>query len=153
MTDPVPEGYPRITPYLIVDGAEAAIDFYESVLGAQERMRLSAPGGRIGHAELEIGGSMVMLADENPEMGICGPRSIGGSPVTIHAYVDDADAAFGTALELGAKALREVENQFYGDRSGQIEDPFGHRWNLATHVEDVSPAEMSRRAEALSTES
>jgi PhnB protein len=146
MTNPVPDGYPRVMPYLIVDGASEAIDFYTQILGASERMRMPGPDGRLGHAELELGDSVIMLADENPEMGARGPRSIGGSPVTIHAYVDDVDGTFERALGAGAKTVQEVEDRFYGDRSGQLEDPFGHRWTLATHVEDVSPEEMERRA-------
>ena len=135
MTKPIPEGYPRLTPYLIVDGAS-------------ERMRMPMPNGRIGHAELELGDSLLMLADENPDMNIRGPASIGGTPVSMHVYVEDADAAFARALEAGAKALRPLEDRFYGDRSGQFEDPFGHRWDVSTHVEDVPPEEMSKRAEA-----
>ncbi len=146
MTGPVPEGYPRVTPYLIVDGGSAAIDFYTEVLGADERMRMPGPDGRLGHAELEFGDSVVMLADENPEMGARAPRSIGGSPVTIHLYVDDVDATFERALQAGASSLQPVEDRFYGDRVGQLEDPFGHHWSLATHVEDVAPEEMSKRA-------
>jgi PhnB protein len=146
MVNPIPEGYPRVTPYLIVDGAGAAIDFYSSVLGATERMRMDGPDGKIGHAELEIGDSVVMLADENPEMNARGPRSFGGSPVSLMVYVEDADAIFARALEAGGKALRPVEKQFYGDRLGAFEDPFGHEWNVATHVEDVPPEEMSKRA-------
>ena len=148
MTKPIPEGYPRLTPYLIVDGASAAIDFYGSVLGASERMRMPMPNGRIGHAELELGDSLLMLADENPDMDIRGPASLGGTPVSMHLYVEDADAVFARALEAGAKALRPLEDRFYGDRSGQFEDPFGHRWDVSTHVEDVRPEEMSKRAEA-----
>jgi PhnB protein len=146
MVNPIPEGYPRLTPYLIVDGASDAIDFYTSVLGATERMRMDAPGGRIGHAELEIGDSVVMLADENPEMNARGPRVFGGSPVSLMVYVEDVDGVFGRALEAGAKELRPVENQFYGDRLGAFEDPFGHEWNVASHVEDVPPEEMEKRA-------
>lgn len=146
MVNPIPEGYPRVTPYLIVDGASDAIGFYTSVLGATERMRMDAPGGRIGHAELEIGDSVVMLADENPEMNARGPKTFGGSPVSLMVYVEDVDGVFGRALEAGAKELRPVENQFYGDRMGAFEDPFGHEWNVATHVEDVPPEEMSKRA-------
>lgn len=146
MAKPIPEDYPRLTPYLIVDGAAAAIDFYRSVLGATERMRMPGPDGRIGHAELELGDSMIMLADENPEMGPRSPKSIGGTPVTLHLYVEDADGTFARAIQAGARELRPVEDQFYGDRSGQFEDPFGHRWNVATHVEDVQPDEMARRA-------
>jgi PhnB protein len=146
MTGPVPEGYPRVTPYLIVDGGSEAIDFYTKVLGADERMRMPGPDGRLGHAELELGDSVIMLADENTEMGARSPRSIGGSPVTIHVYVDDVDATFERALQAGASSLQPVEDRFYGDRVGQLEDPFGHHWSLATHVEDVAPEEMSKRA-------
>lgn len=144
--NPIPEGYPRVTPYLHVDGASAAIDFYTEVLGATERMRM--PGDtpeQIGHAELQFGDSVVMLADEFPHIGVLGPRSIGGTPVTLHLYVDDVDATFARAVESGATALQEPEDQFYGDRSGQFEDPWGHRWNIASHVEDVDPEEMERR--------
>ncbi len=143
---PIPDGYPRVTPYLIVDGAVAAIDFYSKVFGATERMRMPSPGDKIGHAELEIGDSIIMLADEHPEMGIRGPKSIGGTPVTISVYVDDVDGVFERAVAEGANATRQVENQFYGDRSGQFDDPFGHRWSVATHVEDVPPDEMEKRA-------
>ena len=141
----IPDGYPQVTPYLTVEGASAAIDFYSKVFGATERMRMPSPGDRIGHAELEIGDSLIMLADEHPEMGIRGPKAIGGSPVTIHVYVDDVDGVFELAVKEGATATRQVENQFYGDRSGQFEDPFGHRWSVATHVEDVPPDEMAKR--------
>jgi PhnB protein len=144
--NPIPDAYPRVSPYLIVDGASAAIDFYRKVLGASERMRMPAPNGKIGHAELEIGDSMIMLADEYPDMGIRGPRAVGGTPVTISVYVEDVDVVFDRAVAAGATALRSVENQFYGDRSGQFEDPFGHRWSVASHVEDVPPDEMARRA-------
>jgi PhnB protein len=143
---PIPEGYPRVTPYLHVDGASDAIDFYTKVLGARERMRMPAPGDRVGHAELEFGESIVMLADEFPDMGVQGPKSIGGTPVTIHLYVDDVDDVFQRAVDAGAEEVRAVEDQFYGDRSGQLKDPFGHLWNLATHVEDVPPDEMEKRA-------
>ena len=145
---PIPAGYPRLSPYLCVDGAARAIGFYTDVLGATERMRMDGPDGRIGHAELSIGESMIMLADEYPDMGFLSPGRIGGTAVTLHLYVEDVDAVFEKALAAGAKALRPVENQFYGDRSGQFEDPFGHRWNVASHVEDVSEEEMARRAEA-----
>jgi len=148
MPTPIPEGYPRVTPYLIVDGANAAIDFYCSVLGASERMRMPMPGGRVGHAELELGDSIIMLADENPDMEIRGPGAIGGTPVSLLVYVEDSDATFERAVQAGAKALRPVEDRFYGDRSGQFQDPFGHRWDVSTHVEDVPPEEMSKRAEA-----
>jgi len=148
---PIPDGYPRVTPYLIVNGASDAIAFYGKVLGAQERMRMPDPAGGIGHAELTLGDSVIMLADEHPEMGFQGPKTIGGTSVTISVYVDDVDATFSQAVQSGATVLRELENQFYGDRSGQFEDPFGHRWNIATHVEDVSPEEMGKRAAAAAT--
>src|SRR6266540_3434677 len=143
---PIPDGYPQVTPYLAVDDANAANDFYTTVFGARERMRMDAPGGKVGHAELQFGDSLVMLADEFPEMGNRSPRSVGGTPVTISVYVDDVDAAFDRALRAGAKELRPLENQFYGDRTAQIEDPFGHRWSISTHIEDVPPDEMQRRA-------
>lgn len=149
MAKPIPDDYPRLMPYLIVDGAAEAIEFYGSVLGASERMRMPGPDGKLGHAELQIGDSVVMLADENPGMNIRSPRSIGGTPVTLHVYVEDADTAFERAVKAGAKPLRPVEDQFYGDRSGQFEDPYGHRWNVATHVEDVPAEEMQRRAAEL----
>ncbi|MFB6634909.1 VOC family protein [Streptomyces sp. NPDC056362] len=143
---PIPEGYPRVTPYLCVDGAAAAIDFYVAVFGATERMRMSAPDGTIGHAELELGNSLIMLADEFPGMNFRSPKAVGGTPVTLHVYVEDVDAVFADALARGAKELSPVKNEFYGDRTGQFEDPFGHRWNLSTHVEDMTPEEMERRA-------
>jgi PhnB protein len=143
---PIPEGYPQVTPYLIVDGGDAAIAFYTKVLGAKERMRMPSPGDRIGHAELELGDSLVMLADEHPDMGIVGPKTVGGTPVMISVYVEDVDSVFERALSEGANSVRTVENQFYGDRTGQFEDPFGHRWSIATHVEDVPPKEMEKRA-------
>jgi PhnB protein len=145
---PIPDDYPQVTPYLAIDGASAAIDFYSKIFGATERMRMPAPDGKIGHAELQIGGSLIMLADEHPEMGVLGPKSIGGTPVTISVYVEDVDDVYKRALKEGATSLRSVENQFYGDRSGQFEDPFGHRWSVATHVEDVPPDEMAKRAAA-----
>ena len=148
MVKPIPEGYPRVTPYLMVDGASAAIDFYTTVLGATERMRMSAPEDKVGHAELEIGNSVIMLADESPQMDARSPRTVGGTPVSLHVYVEDADATFERALEAGAKMLQPVEDKFYGDRSGSFEDPFGHRWHVATHVEDVPPDEMEKRAAA-----
>ena len=148
MVKPIPDGYPRVMPYLCVDDAAAAIEFYSSVLGAKERMRMDAPGGKIGHAEIEIGDSVVMLADEFPEAGNRSPRSVGGTPVTLMVYVDDVDTVYDLAVKAGAKALRPVENQFYGDRSGQFEDPFGHLWYIATHVEDVPDDEMAKRAAA-----
>ena len=143
---PVPEDFQRVTPYLCVDGAASAIDFYVSVLGATERMRMEAPGGKIGHAELQIGNSVVMLADEFPDMGFRGPRSVGGTPVTLHVYVEDVDAVFTEAVAKSATGLQAVKDEFYGDRTGQFEDPFGHRWNVASHVEDVPPEELEKRA-------
>ena len=144
--NPIPEGYPRVTPYLTIDGANAAIDFYTKVFGAKERMRMPAPDGRLGHAEIAIGDSIIMLSDEYKEMGVLGPKSIGGTPVTINVYVEDVDSVFARALQEGSKSLRDPENQFYGDRMGQFEDPFGHKWSVGTHVEDVPPAEMEKRA-------
>ena len=143
---PIPDGYPRVSPYLCVDGAAAAIEFYGAVLGATERVRMPAPGGGIGHAELQLGDSVIMLSDEMPEMGVRGPRAVGGTPVILSVYVEDVDAVFDRAVSAGATPLRAVENQFYGDRSGQFEDPFGHVWSVATHVEDVAFDEMARRA-------
>jgi PhnB protein len=145
---PKPDGYPTVSPYLNVDGAAQAIDFYRDVLGATERMRMAEPGGKVGHAELTLGDSLIMVSDEFPDMGILGPKRIGGTAVTLSVYVDDVDATFARAIERGATELRPIENQFYGDRSGQFLDPFGHRWSVATHVEDVSPEEMQRRAAA-----
>jgi PhnB protein len=150
---PIPDGYPRVSPYLVVDDAAGAIDFYTEVLGARERMRMGGgPGSpdKVGHAELELGDSLIMLADEFPEVGAVSPRTVGGSPVGISVYVEDVDAVFAKAVAAGAKTLREPEDQFYGDRLGQFEDPWGHRWSVATHVEDVPPEEMAKRAAAAS---
>ena len=149
MVDPIPDNYPRVTAALAVDGAAEAIDFYVAVFGARERMRIPAPDDKVGHSELEIGDSVIMVSDEYPEMGVRGPKAIGGTPVTISVYVTDADAAFAAALERGATPLRDVADQFYGDRSGQFEDPWGHRWGVATHIEDVSPEELQRRVEEM----
>ncbi len=143
---PIPEAYPQVTPYLCVDGASAAIEFYGQVLGTTERMRMETPEGTVSHAELQLGESLIMLADEFPELGVRSPKAFGGSPVTMSVYVEDVDAVFERAQRAGAKVLRPLEDQFYGDRSGQFEDPFGHRWSVATHIEDVSPEEMARRA-------
>jgi PhnB protein len=145
---PIPDGYHNVTPYLIVNGAAKAIDFYKKVFGAAEKMRMPSPGGKVGHAELTIGDSMIMLADEHPEMGHRGPQSYGGSAVGIMVYVPDVDTTVKKAIADGAKVVRPVENQFYGDRMGTIEDPFGHSWYVATHVEDVPPEEMAKRAAA-----
>ncbi|HTK91812.1 MAG TPA: VOC family protein [Verrucomicrobiae bacterium] len=145
---PIPDGYHNVTPYLIVDGAAKAIDFYKKVFGAVEKMRMPGPGGKVGHAELTLGDSMIMLADEHPEMDHRGPHAYKGAAVSLMVYVPDVDATVKTALASGAKVVRPVENQFYGDRMGTIEDPFGHQWYVATHVEDVPPEEMSKRAAA-----
>ena len=145
---PIPEGHHTATPYLIVKGAARAIDFYKKAFGARELMRLAEPGGRVGHAEIQIGDSPIMLADEFPEMGILGPQSLGGSPVSILLYVEGVDTRFSQAIAAGAKVRRPVKDQFYGDRSGTLADPFGHVWTIATHREDVSAAEMQKRFEA-----
>jgi PhnB protein len=142
----IPDGYPTVSPYLCVNGASDAIAFYTAVLGATERVRMPAPGGLVGHAELQIGDSVIMLSDEFPEMGNTSPKTVGGSPVTLSMYVDDVDGVFDRAIERGATAERPVEDQFYGDRTGLFVDPYGHRWSIATHVEDVSPEEMQKRA-------
>ena len=141
----IPDGYPRVTPYLIVDDADAAIDFYKDVLGATERMRMGGPDGKVGHAELQLGDSVVMLADEFPDMNARSAKTVGGTPVTVHVYVESVDDVFALALKRGATELQAVQNQFYGDRSGTFQDPWGHQWHVATHVEDVSEEEMARR--------
>ena len=145
---PIPEGYNGVTPYLIVDGAAEAIEFYKRAFGAVETFRMEGPEGKIGHAELKVGDSHVMLADENPAMGARGPKTVGGSPISLVLYVEDVDAVVARAVEAGAKLTREVADQFYGDRTGGVEDPFGHAWYVATHVEDVSSEEMKKRAAA-----
>jgi PhnB protein len=144
--EPIPEGYPRVSPYLCIDGAEAAIAFYSEVFGATECARLPRPDGRIGHAEVRIGDSVIMLSDEWPDMDMRGPKTLGGTPVTMIVYVEDVDDVFDRAVKAGAKPLRPVADQFYGDRSGVFEDPFGHRWSVATHIEDVPADEMAARA-------
>ena len=146
---PVPEGYHSATPYLIVDGAAEALSFYKRVFGATERMRMPGPGGKVGHAEIEIGDSVLMLADEHPEMAVRGPRAFGGSAVSVMLYVEDVDATVKAAVASGAKLLHPVEDKFYGDRSGTIVDPFGHHWHVSTHIEDVPPDEVKRRAAAV----
>jgi len=147
-TKPIPDGYRTATPYLIIKGAADAIEFYKRAFGATELLRMADPHGRVGHAEIKIGDSVIMLADEHPAMGYRGPRSLGGSSVSILLYLEDVDGVFERAVKAGAKAQRPVADQFYGDRSGTLEDPFGHVWTVATHVEDVPPEEMQRRAEA-----
>jgi PhnB protein len=149
--DPIPAGYPRVTPYLCVAGAAAAIDFYREVFGATQRGdAMTGPDGKIGHAEIEIGDALVMVADEYPDIGFVSPKTVGGTPVLLHLYVEDVDATVERAVAAGATALRPVEDQFYGDRSGEIEDPFGHRWTVSSHIEDVAPDEMARRVADLS---
>jgi len=138
---PIPEGYHAITPYLIVDSAARAIDFYKRVFGATEIMRMPE-GNRIAHAELKIGDSHIMLADENPKMGYRGPKAVGGTPVSIMVYVNNVDATVPRAVAEGAKIMQPIKDQFYGDRSATIHDPFGHVWTVATHIKDVTPEEM-----------
>jgi PhnB protein len=145
----VPDGYHSVTPYLIIDGAARALDYYKRVFGATERMRMPGPDGKIGHAEISIGDSVIMMADEHVEMGARAPRAFGGTAVSIMLYVNDVDATVKAAVAEGAKLLQPVEDKFYGDRAGTIEDPFGHQWHIGTHKEDVPPEELKRRAAAL----
>lgn len=144
----IPEGYHNVTPYLFVRSAESAIDFYKNVFSATEVVRMAGSNGKISHAELRIGDSIVMLADENPRTGMMSPQTIGGFSVGLHVYVENADAVIQKAVDNGAKVLRPIKNQLYGDRSGWVLDPFGHMWSVATHVEDVSPEEMRKRMTA-----
>jgi PhnB protein len=146
---PIPDGYHTVTPYLIVRGGVAAIEFYKKAFGAKELFRIDGPDGKIGHAEIRIGDSVVMLADEHSEMGAKSPQTLSGSPVSILLYVEDVDAVVRQAVAAGAKIKQPVEDKFYGDRMGGLEDPFGHAWFVATHTEDVSPEEMKKRAAAL----
>jgi PhnB protein len=146
---PIPEGYEGVTPYLCVRDAARAIDFYKLALGAVEVVRLAGPSGKVGHAELRIGRAPLMLSDEFPETGVRSPQTLGGAPVSLQLYTEDADALFARAVAAGAKVLRPVADQFYGDRGGKLEDPFGHVWWIATRKTDVSPEEMQRRAAAL----
>jgi len=146
---PIPEGYHSVTPYLIVKGGANAIEFYKKALGATEIMRFEGPGGALGHAEIRIGNSPVMLADEYPDMGFRSPQTLGGAGVSLMVYVEQVDAVFQRAIAAGAKELRAVQNQFYGDRSGTLQDPFGHVWTISTHVEDIAPDEMQRRSQEM----
>ena len=146
---PVPDGYGTVTPYLYIKDAARAIEFYKQALGATELFRLADPGGKVGHAELQIGNSRIMLADEFPEMNVVGPETLGGTSVSFLIYVDDVDASFDRAIAAGASVTRPVKDQFYGDRSGSLKDPFGHTWTIATHTEDVSPEEMESRYKAM----
>ena len=142
---PVPEGYHSITPYIVVDDAAKAIEFYAAAFDASERMRLPMPDGRLGHAEINIGDSIMMLSDEFPEMGFQGPKAIGGCPTHFLIYIPNVDEAFQKAVEAGCEVVRPVADQFYGDRSGMVKDPFGHVWTLSTHIEDVSMEEIHAR--------
>jgi PhnB protein len=150
---PIPEGYHTITPYLSVKDGEAAIEFYKKAFAAEELFRMPGPNGKgIGHAELQIGDSRLMLADEAPDLNFRSPKTLGGSPVMLYLYVDNSDAWFERAVSAGAKVSRPLEDQFYGDRSGCVDDPWGHRWYLSTHKEDVSPEEMEKRAKKAQAE-
>jgi len=148
-TKAIPKGYHAVTPYLSVQGAAGAIAFYKKAFGAKEVMRMPGADGTIGHAEIQVGDSRIMLADEFPEMNFRGPRSIGGTPVNIHLYVADVDKVVKKAVAAGAKLLRPVQDQFYGDRSGSLEDPYGHVWHVATHIEDIPMKELKKRAAAM----
>lgn len=143
---PIPEGYHSVTPYLIVRGGVAAIEYYTKAFGAVELFRISAPGGKVGHAEIKIGDSMIMLADEHPQMGYNGPETIGGTPVSLMIYVEDVDTVFERAVTAGGTVKEALQDKFYGDRMGSLVDPFGHIWHIATHKEDVPMDEMERRA-------
>ncbi len=145
---PIPDGYHSVTPYIVVDGGARAIEFYKQAFGATEVFRMDGPDGKVGHAEIKIGDSHVMLADEHPEINARGPQAFGGSPVSLMLYVEDVDATVNRAVEAGAELTRPVADQFYGDRTGGIKDPFGHAWYIATHVEDVPPEELQKRAAA-----
>jgi PhnB protein len=142
----IPDGHNRVSPYLIISGAERALDFYKQAFDATELFRFKAPDGKIGHAELRIGDTVIMLADEFPDHDAHSPRKFGGSPVGLHLYCEDVDAVAAKATAAGAKVKRPIANQFYGDRGGTLEDPFGHVWHLSTHIEDVPPDELARRA-------
>jgi PhnB protein len=150
---PIPDGYNSVIPYLHVKGAAQALEFYKSAFGAKEVLRMPGPGGQVMHAELKIGDSMIMLSDEHPQMGALGPQSVGGTPVTLHLYVENVDAVVRKAVAAGATLDQPVKDQFYGDRSGSLTDPFGHKWHVATHVEDVSPEDLKVRAAAAMSQS
>jgi PhnB protein len=148
-TKPIPDGYSAVTPYLTVKDGAAALDFYQRALGANVYMRMDGPGGKIGHAEFRIGGAPVMMSDEFPEMGVLSPQTLGGVTSSLMIYVENVDALFEQAVAAGCTVLKPIQNQFYGDRSGTVTDPFGHRWTISTHVEDVSKEEMDRRIAAM----
>jgi len=150
---PIPEGYHTVTPTLIIQGAAQAIDFYVRAFGAKELGRMPSPDGRIAHAELQIGDARLMLADEFPEMGGRAPQTLGGTPVSLHLYVEDADAVFQRAVNAGATVLQPLEDAFWGDRYGRLTDPFGHQWSIGTHIEDISEAEMRQRMQAFTPSS
>jgi PhnB protein len=147
-TKPIPEGYHSVTPYLVVDGAARAIEYYEQAFGAKERVRMSAPDGKIGHAELEVGDALVMLSDPLPQFVGRSPKELGGTSVSLFMYVEDVDATVKAAVEAGGSLTTEVADQFWGDRFGSVTDPFGHLWTVATHVEDLAPEEIEERAKA-----
>lgn len=146
---PIPDGYHAVTPYLMLKGGARALDFYKEVFGATVLVRMDLPDGGLAHAEIKIGDSMIMLADEQPGMSFPGPETLGGTPVGLHLYVPDSNATFARALAAGAVQKKPLQDQFYGDRSGTVVDPFGHLWTISTHVEDVSPEEMEKRMEAM----
>ncbi len=148
MTKPIPDGYHTLTPYLAVEDAAKAIDFYKQAFGATELMRMDAPGGKVGHAELKIGDSLVMISDPFPQSTVRPPAEVGGSTASIFMYVEDVDAAVKQAVDAGATVTMEVEDMFWGDRFGSVSDPFGHTWSIATHVEDLSPEEIAERGQA-----
>lgn len=147
--NPIPEGYHSITPYLIVKGADKALEFYKKAFGAEEIFRIPTPEGKIGHCEFQIGDSRIMMADEFPDMGSVAPSGTRGSSFSLLIYVEDVDALFQRAVDAGAKVMKPLKDEFYGDRMGSLQDPFGHIWNLGEHVEDVSPEEMKKRAEVM----
>lgn len=143
----IPEGFNSVTPHIVIKGAGAAMDFYKKAFGAEEVMRMPAPDGSIMHGELKLGNSRIMIAEENPQMGCQSPQTLGGSPVSIHLYVNDADSFYNIAVKAGATPIMPLTNMFWGDRYGMVADPFGHKWSIATHVEDVTPEECGRRME------
>lgn len=146
---PIPEGYHTVTPYLYIQGAAQALDFYKRAFNAKVLVRMDGPGGKLGHAEIQIGDSCIMLADEHPEVGALSPQTVGGAPFSVHLYVENSDKTFAQAIAAGATEVRPLKDQFYGDRSGSVKDPFGFTWFVSTHVRDVSPEEMKRAMEQM----